>query len=72
MNKRQFRRAYVRAKIVLLYGHQSQEQDFTPLEALAGKFFYQMCRAYDPLGARLGGFTDTARSRITLYPLRKS
>lgn len=71
MVTRQFRMALVRAKMVLIFGHESQEQDFTPLEALAAKFFLKMCHQHDPLHARLGGFSPDARSRITLYPLRK-
>jgi hypothetical protein len=71
MDKREFRRALVKAKRVLIYGHESQEQYFTSLEALAAKLFLRMSQMYDPLGARLGGFTPDARTRITLYPFRR-
>ncbi|MCF5371961.1 hypothetical protein [Pseudomonas syringae] len=72
MDKRQFRNAFVKARRVLVFGMAYQEEDFTPLQKLAGEFFYKMSRATDPLQARLGGFTPSARTRITLYPLRSS
>ncbi|MFL1449245.1 hypothetical protein ACI77O_12690 [Pseudomonas tritici] len=72
MNRREFRKALTKAKTTLIYGHESSEKDFSPLEALAGKFFMSMSQRYDPLWARMGGFTTDARSRIANYPLRKT
>jgi hypothetical protein len=70
VNKRLFRKAYTKAKMTMIFGLESSERDLSPLETLAGKFFMKMSQQYDPLVARLSGFTPSARSRITNYPIR--
>jgi len=69
MDKKQFRKAFKKARNIMLYGHASQELDFSPLERLAASFFLKMSQSYDPLAARCGGFATSARARLALYPL---
>lgn len=71
MQRKAFRKAMVRAKMVLLHGMAWQEEEFSPLEAQAAKLLMANSQHYDSLAARQSGFTEGARSRIVLYPLAK-